>query len=344
MNRHNRTSPFRSSGFTIIEAVVAFLVLAAGLLALFSFYGTVQKTSGEARVQAQAVAFAEDKLQELESFLATSDGRLAAGGTDVPAAGFARTWAIADPAGCTPDSEGLIACQRTLSVTVAWTDRDGNAKNATVTSDVDFGSPTQGMEQFAKMLLALQQPSAGDDEVITPPKDVGGREEVGEPIPIAEFLGDIPLDYEGDNVYVYRIYISGLINAEGSSSSDGIIIEAPTVEVVTSEAVIQYQPVCTWTETDYECQVYYLSTTDGWQGSITYQASASGRNQPRFCRPTTVHPPYPPDTALSDQFDFLIASTSPAPNTQSAMYEVNFNPLAVSALVNVEVRSNACPQ
>src|SRR5690606_33532542 len=155
MNSYGVSSATRCAGFTMVEALVAFVVLAAGLLALLSFHGAAQKANSDAKIQAEAVALAEDKLQELESFLTAADPRLDAGeGSDSPPGQlvtYARSWDVADD-GTTPNL--TIA-----EVTVGWTDREGDAQEVVISSAINRREPWASAVNFLK--VAANEASAG---------------------------------------------------------------------------------------------------------------------------------------------------------------------------------------
>src|SRR5690606_7869163 len=154
MNRlHSGTSfPRRHQGFTMVEALIAFVVLAAGLLALLSFHGATQKTNSDAKMQAEAVALAESKLQELESYLADDDDRLDEGVTTETVAGllasYTLTSAVADIGG--------DASRKLATVQVSWADRDGVTQNLQLSSEIYFRSPAESVANFMKVLLGTK--------------------------------------------------------------------------------------------------------------------------------------------------------------------------------------------
>src|SRR5690606_28731655 len=130
MNRQYWSTQKQSMrGFSLIETLISFVVLAVGLLALLSFHSSSQRNISEAKTQAEAVALAEEKLQELESFLAIGDVRLDATpsspGTCDPStiagtlATFTRCWIITE----TP-LVGADGTRKDVRVRVTWADRD----------------------------------------------------------------------------------------------------------------------------------------------------------------------------------------------------------------------------
>ncbi|MCK9564050.1 MAG: prepilin-type N-terminal cleavage/methylation domain-containing protein, partial [Bacteroidales bacterium] len=144
-------------GFTIVEALVAFIILASGLLALLSFHGAVQRNNAEARTQAEAVALAEQKLNELASFLSADDTRLsqvsvgACPGEESTGSGVASFAFRCDMSGANP---------RDVRVTVSWQDRDDNPRQAVVDSKVRVSEPGRD----AAGLLTLVRAAVTADE------------------------------------------------------------------------------------------------------------------------------------------------------------------------------------
>lgn len=129
-------------GFTLIEALIALVILSLGLFGLMQIQTRVMAGSGDSRTQTAAVNLAQEKLEELRA----SDYAAIAGGEDrIPAAAggttdFTRTWTV------TPKTDPPY---RVVSVTTAWTrpHRD--------TRDAGFASVTLTTYIAQSTLIAL---------------------------------------------------------------------------------------------------------------------------------------------------------------------------------------------
>ncbi|NWG73907.1 MAG: hypothetical protein HXY24_04760 [Rubrivivax sp.] len=130
-----------SRGFALLDALVAFAVLAFGMLALVSMQSTLSRSADVAKQRTEAMRLAQDKIEELRSYTGISSGtinwnNLPSGGDTISSytvAGvtqntnttFTRTWTLGGAVG---DS------QRPINVTVAWTDRANEAQQVTISS------------------------------------------------------------------------------------------------------------------------------------------------------------------------------------------------------------------
>jgi Tfp pilus assembly protein PilV len=139
-----------SGGFTLLEGLVALVVMAFGMLALISLQSTFSASSDEAKLRTEATRLAQQKLDELRSFeqVPLEAGKLSYKGTVVtgsdtitPAANsagsfsnatFSRTWTV------TPNTTDM---HRTVAVTMAWTDRRGN-QTLTLSSVIAQADPS----------------------------------------------------------------------------------------------------------------------------------------------------------------------------------------------------------
>lgn len=121
----------RQGGFTMIEVLIALLVVGVGALAIGRFSNLLAWHAESARHRSEAVVLAQARLDELRAE-AQLEGQAAASvapasGADEPAAGsntrFARQWRVV---GAPTDPH------RHIEVQVDWTDRDGRAEEAGV--------------------------------------------------------------------------------------------------------------------------------------------------------------------------------------------------------------------
>lgn len=150
--------PLRQRGLTILEALIAFALLAVGLLGLVGLHGSNQRELALARARAEASALAEQKLHELQSFVDLGDIPLNDPGSDAVTGvtAFARRWDVQRPAddGSFGDAPASVLL---AEVTVDWTDALGNDQSVVVASELIEAAPTQDAE---RLLAALEATDA----------------------------------------------------------------------------------------------------------------------------------------------------------------------------------------
>src|SRR5690606_10066005 len=258
-----------SRGFTMIEAIVAFVVLAAGLLALLSFHSVTQKTNADAKIQAEAVAFAEEKLQELESFLAQDDARLAEGeGSDTPAgqlATFARTWEVSED----DDLANLIFAE----VTVTWTDREGEEQQVVLNSAIDRKAPAESVANSLTVVANAQGGGGGGGGTWGDP---AGGQGPGDP----EDPGD-PSQPEGPAhpppapaTAPHTGTSNGTVAGANLNDADGVLHTSGAPDIVSGGT-----PQCTIpsNKKSFTCTVSYVALSEGWSGHINLTVSKNVR-------------------------------------------------------------------
>ncbi|MFA5919891.1 MAG: prepilin-type N-terminal cleavage/methylation domain-containing protein [Methylococcaceae bacterium] len=133
----------KMAGFTLIEALIAALVVGVGMLGLAKLQGELFISSSESRMRTHALNLAQDKIEEFRKVANQDLYSGFAGGTNAntetimagSSANFTRTWEITN---C-PNS---VACKQ-ISVTVSWTDSKGVNKNVQLTSNVASTEPVK---------------------------------------------------------------------------------------------------------------------------------------------------------------------------------------------------------
>ena len=171
MNSHimSRTS----RGFSMIEVLIAVVVLGFGLMALAALQTSIIRSSAETKAQTVALQLAKDKVEDLRSFQHLAGYQALTSGNDTAtesAVTYARTWtvtrfgyqpsagvftAIATLTGATPAADaGGIAFSanneyKRVAVRVSWTDAGGVSQSIAIEDAIGAVSPGDG----AKVVL-----------------------------------------------------------------------------------------------------------------------------------------------------------------------------------------------
>jgi type IV pilus modification protein PilV len=170
--------PMRTArGFTLVEVLVALIVLAFGMMALAGFQTTLSANSDLAKQRTEATRLAQEKLEELRSFeqIASATGKFAyadlSTGNDTPATtsntAYARSWVF---------SGSAADAWRSTTVSVAWTDRGGEAHTVRLESVI---ARTETADVGALSLPTvhggiLRRPQRRDLGVPVPALSIGG--------------------------------------------------------------------------------------------------------------------------------------------------------------------------
>ncbi|MDO9167810.1 MAG: prepilin-type N-terminal cleavage/methylation domain-containing protein [Methylobacter sp.] len=137
------------SGFSLIEALVASVVVAVAMLGLANLQGITLINSADSRMKTHALNLAQDKIEELRGFANQSIYTGMASGTNVNtesimaggSANFTRTWTITDcsvSGNCTAQGN-----YKQANVTVTWPDRQGDTQTVQLTSYIAEADPVK---------------------------------------------------------------------------------------------------------------------------------------------------------------------------------------------------------
>jgi type IV pilus modification protein PilV len=131
--RRNRN---QSRGVGLIEALIALLVVAVGVVGLLKFQSNSRLNSDVARQRTEALKLAQNEIEQLRSGNAAADiqsaNRSIAPDTNNPANA---TFQVAR------EVTASAAASKTVQVTVSWTDRSGAAQQVVISSVISAQPP-----------------------------------------------------------------------------------------------------------------------------------------------------------------------------------------------------------
>jgi len=110
----------KSSGFTLIETLIALIILSFALLALAGLMVTTTRNNSAGGQMTVAATLAQDKLEELratpfDNIQDGTDEKIGSHGIK-----YGRTWALRPP----PDTGPNL---KTIAINVAWTDKSSHS-------------------------------------------------------------------------------------------------------------------------------------------------------------------------------------------------------------------------
>lgn len=123
------------AGVSLVEALVAFLVTAFGMLSVAGMQATLSRNADTAKQRSEAVRLAQQKMEQLRSFEAITGGTYSYGSDVVsnateagitPSASnttFTRTWRVTQDDGATATTS--TDSRKWIHVSVDWADRQG---------------------------------------------------------------------------------------------------------------------------------------------------------------------------------------------------------------------------
>lgn len=159
----------KQKGFTLTEALVAFVVTAGGLIALASFQAGLFSESAYSKARTEAMSLAQQKIEEFRHYTHASednfiddngDGVMDADGTynDDPIDGqnaqFTRSWVLT-----------TISRGKQIDVTVSWRDSADQNQSVMLATELAWVSPRAGADQLAELTSPFVPSPTGRAEI-----------------------------------------------------------------------------------------------------------------------------------------------------------------------------------
>lgn len=166
MNYHTTR---KQKGFSLTEALVAFVVTSAGLIAIASFQAGLFTESAHNKARTEAMSLAQQKIEEFRHYTHASednfidsngDGIMDADGTygenpiDGQNAQFTRSWDLATT------SRG-----KQIDVTVSWQDSANQTQSVMLGAEITWVSPRAGADQLAELTAPFVPSPTGRAEI-----------------------------------------------------------------------------------------------------------------------------------------------------------------------------------
>lgn len=131
--QHRVTGPSRQHGISLVEALVALLVMSFGTVALLGVQANLRLNADVSKQRGEAVRLAQEALEELRNFGTVAEFEALADVAAAQVAGFASNTTFTRSIDV---ANGATARERLLTVDVGWTDRTGQAQSVRLTTSV----------------------------------------------------------------------------------------------------------------------------------------------------------------------------------------------------------------
>jgi type II secretory pathway pseudopilin PulG len=125
----------REGGFTIIEALVALLIMTFGMLAISGMQMTLSQNSDISKQRTEATRLANEKMEQLRAYTSIAEWNALASGSDniTTNTQYTRTWSLAG---------SNTNTYRPVTVNVSWLDRTGDPQGITLQSVISQTNPS----------------------------------------------------------------------------------------------------------------------------------------------------------------------------------------------------------
>ena len=335
-------------GFTLIESLIALLVVGAGMLLLSVTQMKLVQNADLARQRGEATRLAAEKIESSRAYTSitgtgvTAWNGLAAGSdTSTSNTAYTRSWTV----------DGDISQpMRQLNVAVSWTDRAGVAQSVSLSSVISRTDPAD-VGSLAFPLPAnttLKRPKNRNLNIPVPARDLGNGESVvqlannfavvfsnesGYVVKTCSFVVNTLTDLAGcatTSAYI----VAGYISLDGTSTfpaslgmNTSLVTGSTAVSCSVSNAVDQTTNTSISGYKYYLCVVSVASVGAPWSGRFQLSGMAAGTDY-RVCRfqyPAAAGvstnqrnvQPYSNVVESLDQQNYIITTGSSCPTVQN---------------------------
>lgn len=360
-------------GFSLVEALIALLVIGLGLLTLSTTQLKLVQSADLSRQRGEATRLAAEKIESVRSYT-TIEGTgptawkgLAAGNdTQTSNVTYARRWTL-DGSSADP--------MRQINVSVNWTDRAGSEQTVSLSSVVSQTDPaTVGSLGFPLPAnTTLKRPKNRNLNIPVPALDLGNGESV------VQLSSTFAVVFSNDSGYVVKTcgfvvttaadlasctttaayIVAGYISLSGTTTfPTGLAINAGQVTGSTGVTCTVSNAVDQSTNTAISGYKYYLcvvsvgSAGAPWSGKLRLAGMASGTDYLacRFQYPVAAGvtanqrnvQPYVDVAESLDQQNYVISTASSCPTVQSLATVLHQNCRSGNPNANAS-RSLDCP-
>ena len=335
-------------GFTLIESLIALLVVGAGMLLLSVTQMKLVQNADLARQRGEATRLAAEKIESSRAYTSitgtgvTAWNGLAAGSdTSTSNTAYTRSWTV----------DGDISQpMRQLNVAVSWTDRAGVAQSVSLSSVISRTDPAD-VGSLAFPLPAnttLKRPKNRNLNIPVPARDLGNGESV------VQLANNFAVVFSNESGYVVKTcsfevstltdlagctttsayIVAGYISLDGTTTfpaslgmNTSLVTGSTAVSCSVSNAVDQTTNTSISGYKYYLCVVSVASVGAPWSGRFQLSGMATGTDY-RVCRfqyPAAAGvstnqrnvQPYSNVVESLDQQNYIITTGSSCPTVQN---------------------------